>query len=195
MRLSLRTLVLCIALLLVFLSPTALSASEGGASGEAGIDWLLWTAKLLNFGIFAGALIYFIVPPVKQMLDGRQSAIAEELGQAEQSLGGVARKKAEAVAELKRLEAQAAAIRVRAKDEAEAERTRILEETQRSSERLVQISEARIEGAMRTARAELRQFAAELSVQLAEELVRKEINEKDQEILFDEGIRSLEAGV
>ena len=106
----------------------------------------------------------------------------------------VARKKAEAEAELKRLEAEAAAIRSRAQEEAESEKARILSETERASGRLVEMAEAQIESAMRSARSDLREFAAELSGQLAEDLVRKEINDKDQESLFEEGLRSLEAG-
>jgi len=164
-----------------------------GAAAGGGFDWLEWIARIINFLIFAGVILYFVGPVLVRLLKGRQVEIRRELEQAEQAVAEARRRKAEIEATLARLEEEGAAIKEAARREAEEEKAGILARTARDAERLVALAEQQIDSAGREARQDLRRHVARLSTELAVEVLRKEIGPGELKHLFEEGVDSLEA--
>ena len=77
------------------------------------------------------------------------------------------------------LDSEVAAIRARAATEAEAEKNRIQAATEVELTKLRENATREIESAGKAARHDLRRFAAQESVRLAEEILRKEISPED----------------
>jgi F-type H+-transporting ATPase subunit b len=162
------------------------------ASAEGGFDWLQWTARILNFLILAGVLVYFALPMAMKMLKDRQSEITSQLKKAEEDLAEARKRKAEAEQTLAKLAEEAAVIKENAVKDAEEERERILEQARQNADRILELAEQRIDSAGREARQDLRRYTAQLSAELAEEILRKEIGPEDLEQMFEEGLKNLE---
>jgi F-type H+-transporting ATPase subunit b len=142
-------------------------------------------ARLLNFAILAGVLVYFLRSPIANYLASRSSQIRQDLvtaaemrTQATSQLAEIDRKMQALPAELETLRRQGAedvtAEQARIADAAARERTRLLEQTRRE-----------IEMRLRIARRELTEHAADLAVGVAEQRIRRAITPEDQLRLVD----------
>jgi F-type H+-transporting ATPase subunit b len=150
---------------------------------EQGDQWIWW--KWANFLILAGGLGYLIrkhVPPLfqKQSAD-IQSALAE-----------AAKIKQEATAYAAGIEARLAnlqdeiqRLRESAHSEMAAESERIRRETEHHLQRIREQTAQEIELMTRAAKDELRKYAAELAIGLAEERIRFRMNPDTQQSLAE----------
>ncbi|HEU4390208.1 MAG TPA: hypothetical protein VFV34_20570, partial [Blastocatellia bacterium] len=94
-----------------------------------------------------------------------------------------------------RLDEDVAQIRSDAEREAEREAERIREVAAADAEKIALLTRREIDGAVQSARAELRAFVAEHSVGLAESIIRREIRpEDDRRIIGDYAEQLKEAG-
>lgn len=195
LRVRLSLLIAVLALGACLAGPVAVWASEpaGGESaaeeGHGGIPsakiWdLVW--RTTNFIVLAGVLFYVLRKPLSQGLNNRRQNIAQTLSDLEE-------KKAQAEAGFKELEAKLA--------DMEAERDRIMADYIRSGEdeknkiiagaqdmadRIKKQAEVTIQQEISKAKEELTREIAEMSASMAEDLVRKNINDQDQQRLVEE---------
>lgn len=167
--------------------------AAGAAHADEGFDVLMWTARILNFLIFAGVLVYAGWPVLARVLRDRQEEIRHSLEKVREALAEAQRRKTDAETTLARLQEEAAGILAQAEEEAAAERERILEDARRAAERLLHMAEQQIESAGREARADLRRYAADLSTSLAEGILRESIGPEERRRLLEEGLSGLEA--
>lgn len=169
----------------------ALSAPAGGASAPwYNIPgWEAW--KFFNLFLFVGALIYFLRGRVSESLLARREAIRRELMRAQEERNAALSKLEEVEARLSRLNAEVEAIRAQAQREAAEERARIEQATEDEARRLREQAQREIERAGKAARQELRRHAAEQSVRLAEDLIRRDMRPEDDARLMDDYIEEL----
>ena len=137
----------------------------------------LW--KFLNLFIFVAVMIYFLKGPLVTVLATRRQSIKAELLAAKQERDEAVAKLSEVQARLGKLESEVAIIQQNSQSEAETERERITRETEQEIQKLREQAQREIEGAGKVARHDLRRFAAQQSVQLAEELIRRDIKSDD----------------
>ena len=149
----------------------------------------LW--KFLNLAIFTGAGIYVLRKPINQALLARREAIQQELIDAQQQREQALARVAEADSLLGRLEEDVHTIQEQAREEAKSERQRIAASTEREMEKLKQQAQRDMETADKLARKELRQFLAEMSVQMARESIRTQMRPEDDAALIRESIGEL----
>ncbi len=147
--------------------------------------------KFVNLLIFAGAIAYLLRRPLTDALRSRREGIRRELLKAREERDQALAKLADVDARLARLDAEVAAIWEKAKAEAEAERQRIRRETEAEMLRLREQSQREIESAGEVARHELRRFAAQQSVKLAEEIIRREMRPEDDARLIRLNVEEL----
>jgi F-type H+-transporting ATPase subunit b len=83
------------------------------------------------------------------------------------------------------LDSEVASIREHSISEAQAERNRILQDTEQELRKLQEQSQREIISAGKTARIDLQRFAAQQSVQLAEDIVRRVIRADDDTRLIE----------
>jgi F-type H+-transporting ATPase subunit b len=165
-------------------------AGEHAAEGEhhdqsiggmlLGLGW-----PLANFAIFIGVLYYFFNQPLKDYLAGRSATIRKDLVEA-------AELRATATAQLKTIEqklqalpGEISALRTRGADEITSEEQRIAAAAAADRERLLEQTRREIDLQVRLAKKEILEHAADLSVQLATDRIKKEVTPADQDRLVD----------
>ncbi|MEO8680549.1 MAG: hypothetical protein ABI665_15965 [Vicinamibacterales bacterium] len=166
---------------------TPLLAQEHEAAATHGMgDMLIALAwPLANFAIFCGVLYYFLNGPLKNHLSTRNATIRKELVEAA-ALKASANAQLEAIEQkLQALPGELDALRARGKSEIAAEEQRIAAAAVAERERLLEQTRREIDLQLRLATREILEHAADLSVQLATERLKKEITPEDQARLVD----------
>jgi F0F1-type ATP synthase membrane subunit b/b' len=151
----------------------------------------LW--KFINLAIFVIALVFamrkfFGVP---EMFRDRKETIKRELAVAQQERDAALQKLKEVEERLARLDTEVAAIKEESKHEAEEEHERIARSTETEIAKLSDQALREIENAGKAAKRELRRYTAEQSVQLAEQLIRREMKPEDDARLIASNIEEL----
>jgi F-type H+-transporting ATPase subunit b len=148
--------------------------------------------KLINLVIYAGVLIFLIRKPMAAFFASRSAEIQDNLQKAD-------REKREALAQLKtveerlnKLDSEIADIKAQATREAEAEYQRVLQSAEEDSVKLRETAEREIQGLVKAARMELKAYAAEQTVTMAEGIIRKEMSDADSRRIVDDYINELE---
>lgn len=136
-------------------------------------------AKALNLLIFILAMYFLLRKPMREFFAARLASVREMLERAAREKNAATAKMAELDARINRLDEELNGIKAQTEKEAAAERARIEAETQRDIERLKQTAQREIESAKQVALADLRSFAAHQAVDLAEQLIRREIKLED----------------
>jgi F0F1-type ATP synthase membrane subunit b/b' len=135
--------------------------------------------RFVNLFIFIGLFIYILRRPVSEAMRARREGIRRDLMRAQEERNAALAKLAEVEARLARLDAEVASVREQTKKEAAEEGERIRISTEEETQKLRAQAQREIESAGKVARQELREFAAEQSVRLAEEIIRCDIKPED----------------
>ena len=160
------------------LAITLLAAAEGDSAPWWNTpSFEVW--RWVNLLIFAGAFIYILRRPVSEAMRARRESIRRELMRAQEERNAAMAKLEEVQARLAKLDEEVARVRQQSEREAAEERERIKSSTEEESRKLRVQAQREIESAGKAARQELREFAAEQSVALAEELIRRDIKPED----------------
>jgi F-type H+-transporting ATPase subunit b len=151
--------------------------------------WEAW--KFFNLLVFMGVLFYFLRRPLSESLVARREAIRRELTRAQEERAAALAKLEEVGARLARLDSEVESIRAQAQREALEERERISRATEEEMRKLREHAQREIESAGKVARQELRRYAAEQSVRLAEEFIRRDMKTEDDARLMGDYVESL----
>jgi F0F1-type ATP synthase membrane subunit b/b' len=166
--------------------------------GSDGIPW--WNYPGLELWKFINLLLFILVAfylhrrfgrPVREALRSRGEAIKRELKQAKQERDQALAKLSEVDARFANLDAEVSKVKERNAFEMEAERQRIKSATDLELARMRDQAKREIESAGKAARQELRQFAAQESIRLAEDMLKSEIGPAEHARLTDRSIKEL----
>ena len=150
--------------------------------------------KIINFTILAVALGYLLRKPMAEFFAQRSEGIRKALEEGRAALEK-SQAQLQAVEEkLKHLEEEIAAFKATAEKEMEAERKRLAEESAREAERILETARVRIDSAARAAKLDLRIFAAQQALQLAEQIIRDRLDDAARERLVSQFIATLGSG-
>jgi F0F1-type ATP synthase membrane subunit b/b' len=152
------------------------------AEGESAPWWNIPSFEVwrwLNLLIFVGVFIYILRRPVSEAMRARREGIRRDLMKAQEERNAALAKLTEVEARLAKLDAEVASVREQSEREAAEERERIRRATEEETQKLRVQAQREIESAGKAARQELREFAAEQSVRLAEEMIRRDIKPED----------------
>jgi F-type H+-transporting ATPase subunit b len=161
----------------------AASAGENETPHEQ--TGLQTVAKLANFAVLAGVLVYFLRAPISRHLAGRASAIREDLVTAAAMRAAATEQLAEIDRKLKTLPAELEALKAQGAQDVAAEQARIEQAAATERERLLEQTRREIDMRLRVARRELTAHAAQLAVNVAEARIRRSITTDDQLRLVD----------
>jgi F-type H+-transporting ATPase subunit b len=147
----------------------------------------LWqtVAKLANFAILAGVLVYFGKGPIGAFLASRATQIRQDLVTAAELRASAESQLAEIDRKLQTLPAELAALKAQGEQDLRAEQARLAEAAALERERLLAHARREIEMRLRLARRELTEHAAQLAVDIAAERIRRSITPADQLRLVD----------
>jgi len=174
---------ICVALMLAVV---ALVPSELLAAAEGEHEGILPTvAKLFNFAVLIGVLVYFLRTPIADYLRVRSTQIREALVTAAE-MRQTATAQLEAIQQqLALLPSELEALKKRGVEDTAAEEARIAATAKVERARLLEQMRREIDMRLRVARRELTEHAAALAVQVAEDRIRRNITTDDQLRLLD----------
>jgi F-type H+-transporting ATPase subunit b len=147
--------------------------------------------RFFNLALFVFLLVYVLRRPLGEALRARREGIRRDLMRAQEERNRALAKLEEVEARLARLDAEVLGIREQAQREATEERERIKRSTEEEARKLREQAQREIESAGKAARQELRRYAAEQSVQLAEEMIRRDMRAEDDARLVNLEIEEL----
>lgn len=150
-------------------------APEGGWLNVPGLE--IW--RFINLAIFIAALVYILKSPLSEAFKTRREGIRRDLIRAKEERDAALAKLAEVEKRLESLGGEVALIKSEAERDAAEERERIALATAEEMKRLREQARREIETAGKAARYELRRFAAEKSVQMAEDVLRRDLRPED----------------
>lgn len=153
--------------------------------------------KFVNLAIFIACGFYLhrrFGRPIREALRARSEGIKRELQKAREERDQAFAKLAEVEARFEKLDAEVAAVKEKARAEADAEKARLRAATENEIAKMREQATREIESAGKAARHELRRFAAEESVRLAEEILEKEIKPEDDARLTSLTVNELGGG-
>jgi F-type H+-transporting ATPase subunit b len=138
-----------------------------------GIDWKLLLAQIVNFGVLAAGLTYFLYRPVMKTLDDRRAKVAQGIEDAEEASEKLANADALAAEAVKGAETEAEGIVASAREFAGGEKERIVGEAQARAAQVAQDAEARAETLRAAALRDSEREIARLAVLAAEKVLRE----------------------
>ncbi len=147
--------------------------------------------KFLNLFLFVGALVYILRRPISEAMRARREAIRRDLMRAQEERNAALAKLEEVEARLAKLDEEVASVREQSQRDAQAEQERIARSTEEDARKLREQAVREIESAGKAARQELRSYAAQQSVRLAEEMIRRDIRPEDDARLVNQSIEEL----
>ena len=142
-------------------------------------------ARLFNFAVLVGGLIYLLRSPLAQHLASRTQQIRGGLEAARETTATATAQLAEIDRRLQTLPAELEALRVKGVEEIAAEERRIQAKAEAERKRLVEEMQRDVDLRVRVARKALAEHAADLAVGLAADRVRQTITDADQARLID----------
>lgn len=151
-----------------------------------------WIWKLANMLLFLGFLYYLLSGPIKNYFAQRKVNIKTTLTEAEERRQRAERMSEEINAKIAALESEIAEIRSRADEEGQRIAAQISESTDRDLEKVRRAAKAEIDQRLNTARRDLREHAAKLASERAEEILESSITEADRDRIFEQGLSRLE---
>ncbi|NVL90242.1 MAG: ATP synthase F0 subunit B [Desulfobacterales bacterium] len=161
------------------------ASSEGGHGDNSGkVKDLIW--RTMNFGVLAVALIFLLRKPIAKGLAARRQGIKDQLDDLERQKREAEKQLAEYKEKLTRLDEEVEKIVADYVQQGEAVKVKIIEEAKSAAEKLQEQAKKNIEHEFQKARQQLTAEMAEQAVTMAEELIKKHINDEDQKRIIDE---------
>ena len=145
-----------------------------------GMGW-----PVANFIIFIGVIYYFANKPLKEYLASRSATIRKDLVEAAELKATATAQLATIEQKLQALPGELNTLRTRGAEDIKAEEARIAAAAVADRERLLEQTRREIELQVRLAKKEILEHAADLSVQLATERIKKDVTPEDQSRLVD----------
>jgi F-type H+-transporting ATPase subunit b len=164
-------------------APAGSQHAEAGAE-EHGSIWQT-VAKLFNFALLVGILVYYLKTPTAAYLAGRSTEIRQALVTAAETRATASADLAEVERRLKALPAELEALKAQGAEDVIAEKARIAQAAAVERQRLLDHTRREIDLRLRIARRELVDLAADLTVASARSRVTRSITQEDQIRLVD----------
>ena len=149
------------------------------ATGLSNIE-VYWISVLLNFGIIVGLLGWIYKKRMPGVYTSRNESIQKRIEEARSSSEEARRRLTDVEARLARLDGEIAEMGRQAEENAQAEEKRIQDEAEQERQRIMSAAEQDIAAATAAARRELRAYAGELAIHLAEKKIKvsKDVDQK-----------------
>lgn len=150
-------------------------------------------ARLFNFAILAGTLVYLLRAPIAKYLADRGSQIRGDLVTAAEMKRSAAAQIEEIERKMKALPGELDALRAQGAQEMAAEERRIQAAAAAERDRLLEQARREIDQQVKVAQRELVSHAADLAVGVATERIKRNITGEDQKRLVDRYVQQLKS--
>ena len=173
------------------LAPVAAFAAGGGGHAGSGVLLKDFLYRCFNFALMAGLLVYFVTKPVRKGLKERSAEIEKTLAEAEAAKQAAEAKHREYSEKLAKATEEIAGITAAIRREGELERDKIIAASKELAVKIEREADNKAAGVVAKARTELREEASRLAVELAEDLLKKQVSADDQKRLVEEYMQKM----
>jgi len=160
----------------------ALAAEEGH---QEGWGWIETIGRWVNLLILFGVIIYFVRTPARKFFAGRATSITDDIRSSAQAYEKARSERAALEERVANIDRELSSIREEAEKQADLDRERVREQARKDADRLLENARREIENVTRAAQKELKEYAAELAVDLAANRISREIKPQDERKVVD----------
>jgi F-type H+-transporting ATPase subunit b len=150
-----------------------------------------WILKIANMVLFIAMLVYLAGGPVKRAFAERSAAIRRAADEARERRDKADRMAGDIQARLSAIEAEVRAIHERAQAEGERQKRELIAAAEAESQKILANARNEVDNRLKHARTELTEFAGQLASERAEQILREQMTEADQQKLFRESLREV----
>jgi len=169
-------------LLAVMVLCTAAVYASGGEGGDhEPINWKDFIWRTFNFAIFVGFLYWLLGNKIKEFFVERRENIKTTLSEALAAKEEAEKKYKELSEKLDKATGEIADISEMIKAQGIAEKERIIEDAKKAAEKMKEDAQRRVEQEFKKASNQLRAEAVALSIEVAEDILKKNITIEDHE--------------
>lgn len=166
-------------------------ATEPNFIGTLGLNWKLFLAQLINFGIVILILWKWVFKPVAGALETRRQKIEDSVRKAEEIEAGLKEFESSRGEQMKKTRAEAESIIQKATAAGESSKTEILGAAKAQAENILAQAKASIAQEKQKMFGELREEVANLTVMATERILREKLDEKRDRAMIEEVIKSI----
>jgi F-type H+-transporting ATPase subunit b len=183
-RISLATIA-TIGILLLTIGMAFAGEAEGSESRQ---EWISLAKKTFNFVVLMGLLWWLSAAKIKEFFSGRRAEIKESLEKAVERKAEAEKKYREYSEKIDKASTEIDGIIEMIKAQGVTEKQKIIEDAERTAKKMKEDAQARIEQEMKKATDLLKVQSVELSVKMAEEILKKNITKEDHAAMVKEYI-------
>jgi F-type H+-transporting ATPase subunit b len=174
---------------IVILLLTIGMAFAGEAEGsESKQEWISLAKKAFNFVVLVGLLWWLSAAKIKEFFANRRAEIKESLEKAVDRKAEAEKKYREYSEKIDKASTEIDGIIEMIKAQGVTEKQKIIEDAERTAKKMKEDAQARIEQEMKKATDLLKVQSVELSVKMAEEILKKNITKEDHAAMVKEYI-------
>jgi len=176
-----------LSLLIVLVSVCMAYASGGGEGhGDGGSQLKGLIFKTINSAIIIGFLAWMLAPKIKSFFAGRRQEIKESLESTATQKVDAEKQYREYAEKIDKASLEIDGIFDMIKAQGVVEKQKIIEDANKVAQKMKEDAQARLEQELKKASGQLRTEAVALSVQMAEEILKKNITAQDHEAMVKE---------
>lgn len=174
------------ALICFVISFAGLAYAEGAEGGHSKEEWIELAWKTFNFIILMGFLYWLLAAKIKDFFIDRRKDIKDNIENATKQKTDAEVKYRQYSEKIDKASEEIDSIFEMIKAQGVAEKQKIIDDAQKVAQKMKEDAQARIEQELQKASAQLRVEAVQLSVKMAEEILKRNITEKDHEAMIKE---------
>ncbi|PKN81497.1 MAG: hypothetical protein CVU51_14095 [Deltaproteobacteria bacterium HGW-Deltaproteobacteria-1] len=177
---------LLLSLLIVLVLVCVSFASGGGEGGHEASQWKGFAFKTLNAVLIIGFLVWMLAPKIKEFFSGRRQEIKESLETTAVQKAEAEKQYREYAEKIDKASLEIDGIFDMIKAQGVVEKQKIIEDANKVAKKMKEDAQARLDQELKKASTQLRSEAVALSVQMAEEILKKHITTQDHETMVKE---------
>jgi F-type H+-transporting ATPase subunit b len=177
--------------LFVILICVGVAFAEAEAEGGGSAAWIDLAKKTFNFVVLIGLLYWLLASKMKDFFSGRREEIKESLEKSVARKAEAEKKYREYSEKLDKASLEIDGIFEMIKAQGVTEKQKIIEDAEKTAIKMKEDASARIEQEMKKATDQLKTQAVELSVQMAEDILKRNITKDDHKAMVEDYINKV----
>ena len=163
----------------------AFAAAEGEGSHDSK-EWIDLGKKTFDFIVLVGLLYWLLAAQIKEFFSGRRVEIKKTLEESVEKKAEAEKKYREYSEKLDKASVEIDDIFEMIKAQGITEKQKIIEDAEKAAKKMKEDAHTRIEQELKGASDQLKAQAVQLSVQMAEEIIKRSITAQDHEAMVEE---------
>jgi F-type H+-transporting ATPase subunit b len=161
-------------------------ASSEGEGGHDSKEWIDLGKKTFDFIVLVGLLYWLLAAQIKEFFSGRRVEIKKTLEESVEKKADAEKKYREYSEKLDKASVEIDGIFEMIKAQGITEKQKIIEDAEKAAKKMKEDAHTRIEQELKGASDQLKAQAVQLSVQMAEEIIKRSITAQDHEAMVEE---------